>query len=295
MAIADEARPRFAELFVDTPDGTRLYVRVLGTGPDTVIIGSVAYLSADFTPLAAGRTLIFYDPRNRGGSDRVLDADRVSMSHEVADLEAVRAHFGVARPALIGWSYLGAVVALYAAEYPENVRALVQVGPVPPRPATRATTEQRGSPPDSADLRVLAELQASDLSSTDPTRYCREVVLRQMVRPMMGRPEAADRMQADPCVYWNEWPNHVFATMRRFIPWMMGVEWNYSDRAAQVTAPVLIVHGTADPNAVVEGGRDWAALLPGAELVELPGVGHAPWLEAPTEFFSAVDRFLRAH
>mgnify|MGYP006173701285 CR=1 FL=1 len=36
-------------------------------------------------------------------------------------LEAVRAHFGVARPALIGWSYLGAVVALIAAPVAEEV------------------------------------------------------------------------------------------------------------------------------------------------------------------------------
>jgi len=43
----------------------------------------------------------------------------------------------------------------------------------------------------------------------------------------------------------------------------------------------------------VEGGREWAALASNARLLELEGVGHAPFLEAPEAFFSAVDAFLR--
>jgi pimeloyl-ACP methyl ester carboxylesterase len=110
-----------------------------------------------------------------------------------------------------------------------------------------------------------------------------------MIRPMMGRPQAASRALLDPCIYWNEWPDQLFRTAG----WVIPRDWDYSERARRVRAPVLIVHGTEDPNAPVEGGRAWAELLPNARLLEIEGVGHAPWLEAPDEFFPQVDGFLR--
>jgi pimeloyl-ACP methyl ester carboxylesterase len=288
------SRVLFEETHVTTADGVRLYVRIVGSGPDTVVIGSAAYLARDLAPLAEGRTLIFYDPRGRGGSDAVLAASRLGMDFEVADLEAVRSHFGVDRVSLVGWSYLGAVVALYAAKYPEHVRAVVQIGPMAPRRATLQGLAPVSAEPDPADAAHLAELRQSGVADADPVRYCREFVLRQMLRPMMVRREAAVLSRADPCTHWNEWPAQVFATMSKFIPPVTGADWDYSAEARRVRVPVLIVHGTADPNAAVEGGRDWASLFPNAEIVELPGVGHGPWVEAPAEFFPAIDRFLRS-
>jgi pimeloyl-ACP methyl ester carboxylesterase len=287
--------PRFEETHVPTPDGVRLYVRVLGNGPDTVVIGSVAYLAQDLVPLESGRTLIFYDPRSRGGSDAVLDSTRLGMEYEVDDIEAIRAHFQIDRFSLIGWSYLGAVVALYAAKHPEHVQAVVQIGPMAPRALTFRTAQRVVSTPDSADLAFLAQLRQAGVPASDPVRYCREYVLRQMLRPMMGRRHAATMIRADPCMYWNEWPDQVFATIRRFISQVSGEDWDYSSDARLVRAPVLVIHGTADPNAPIEGGRDWVTLLPNARLLELPEIGHGPWVEAPSEFFSAVDAFLRAN
>jgi pimeloyl-ACP methyl ester carboxylesterase len=45
-------------------------------------------------------------------------------------------------------------------------------------------------------------------------------------------------------------------------------------RLAGVTAPTLVIHGTADPLVPVEGGRDTARCIPGAELWEIEGLGH---------------------
>lgn len=201
-----ETGVRFAERWVVTPDSVRLYARVLGTGPDTVLIPGGMYLSRDLDPLTEGRTLVFYDPRSRGASDAVFDTLRLGMDQEVRDMEAVRAAFGVGRVALLGWSYLGAVVARYAAEHPEHVRAVVQVGPMGPLPTTPPPGEARGSRPDSSDLRRLADMEAAGLPASDPVRYCRAWALTRMIRPMMGRPEAALRMKSDPCPHWNEWP-----------------------------------------------------------------------------------------
>src|SRR5262249_26580117 len=127
--------PRFSESYVPV-EGLRLYARIVANGPDTVIIPASMYLFRDFARLAEGRTVIFYDPRGRGASDAVLDPSRLGIAYEIADLEAVRAHFDVPRVSLVGWSYMGAVVALYAAKYPQHVERVVQIAPGAPRSET---------------------------------------------------------------------------------------------------------------------------------------------------------------
>jgi pimeloyl-ACP methyl ester carboxylesterase len=49
---------------------------------------------------------------------------------------------------------------------------------------------------------------------------------------------------------------------------------NRAPRLAAVTAPTLVIHGTADPLVPVEGGRDTAKSIPGAQLLEIEGLGH---------------------
>lgn len=281
---------RFEESYVTTPDGVRLYVRVSGSGPDTVIVPAAAWLARDLGPLVPGRTLIFFDPRGRGASDAVLDTTRLGLELEIGDIDVVREQFGVERVSLIGWSYLGAVVALYAAEHPDHVKRVVQVGPMAPTTELSRIEGVRGSPPDSTDRAIVADLARSDMATRNPVAYCREYAMRMMTRPMMGRPESAAGARADPCMYWNEWPDNLFRMIRYVLP----RAWDYTARARRVSAPVLIVHGTDDPNAAVEGGRAWAELIPTARLLEIEGVGHAPWLEAPDQFFEAVDEFLGA-
>ena len=43
---------------------------------------------------------------------------------------------------------------------------------------------------------------------------------------------------------------------------------------AQLTLPTLVIHGLEDPLVPVEGGRDTAQSIPGAQLMLLEGVGH---------------------
>ena len=49
-------------------------------------------------------------------------------------------------------------------------------------------------------------------------------------------------------------------------------------------APTVVIHGLADPLVPVEGGRDTAANIPGAELVEIEGMGH----DLPPAFYGKV-------
>jgi pimeloyl-ACP methyl ester carboxylesterase len=54
-----------------------------------------------------------------------------------------------------------------------------------------------------------------------------------------------------------------------------------ADRLPSVTAPTLVLHGTADEGIVAANGERIAALVPGARLVLFDGVGHLFWYEEP--------------
>lgn len=64
----------------------------------------------------------------------------------------------------------------------------------------------------------------------------------------------------------------------------MASSHDWSDAATRITQPTLVIHGTEDPILPIEKGRALAATIPGARLVEVPGLGHeipgplVPWL-----------------
>ena len=56
-----------------------------------------------------------------------------------------------------------------------------------------------------------------------------------------------------------------------------------------IKAPAMVVHGVDDPLVPVEGGRDTAAVIAGAELREIPGMGHDLPAALFPQFVDAVD------
>jgi pimeloyl-ACP methyl ester carboxylesterase len=65
-----------------------------------------------------------------------------------------------------------------------------------------------------------------------------------------------------------------------------------SGRLAQLAVPTLVLHGTEDVPIRIAVARSYAALLPDARLVELPGCGHTPPCERPERTADLVGAFL---
>jgi 2-hydroxy-6-oxonona-2,4-dienedioate hydrolase len=60
-----------------------------------------------------------------------------------------------------------------------------------------------------------------------------------------------------------------------------------------ITIPTLVVWGGNDELVPLSDGQDYAAKIVNAELVIVPECGHAPSIEKPEQFLSAVEQFLR--
>ena len=274
---------------LSTEDGTHLAYKVMGDGSEVLIVpGGYSSLGTDFSPLAAGRKLILYDQRGRGLSDPVTVSSRLGIDYEVRDLEAVRQHFHAERISLLGCSYLGGVVVLYALEHPEHVVRLIEVDPIPPRRELFAQAEQVLSDRlDKVAEEHLEKMRQAGVSKADPIQFCREA--DKVFNPAyFGDPSAAAKYHTH-CELVNEQAeaaNKNWNSLDRSLG-----NWDWRPRLRSVKSPVLIVYGTKDwiPESAAQ---EWVKGLSNARLLKLAGVGHISWFERSDLVFAAADSFL---
>jgi pimeloyl-ACP methyl ester carboxylesterase len=272
-------------------DGTQLYYQKLGDDPASLIIPNAVHMFDTLLPLASGRGVIFFDLRNRGRSESVADSSKLArgIHHDVEDIEAVRRHFGIERIDLIGHSYVGLTILLYALQYPEQVGRLVPIGPVQPFAHTQYPIHLTNADANLAEfLANMAQLQ-KDSFTRDPKETGR--MFWDFIRHLMvADPRNADKIQWKPYEHPNElnfmkhWSENVSPSIQALA--LTSQEW------ARVQAPVLVIHGTKDRQAPYGGGREWGLILPNARLLTVPNVAHVPWIEDPDFVFGAIETFL---
>jgi proline iminopeptidase len=276
--------------YVTTADGVRLFVQKLGSGPQTVVILNGFYLFDDYKHLAADRTLIFLDLRNRGRSDSVSDGEKLKrgIHHNVDDLEAVRQHFGIGQMDLLGHSYAGLMVIWYAMKYPAHINRVVQIGPMNPfhgkqYPAHLVCADET--------LREvfgkLGQLQ-KERGSMDRLEFCKRFwsVLRLIY---VANPADAEKINWGNCELPNELNLMKYWT-EILLPSIQNLNLA-AEEIAKVKTPVLTIHGKKDRSSPYGGGREWALLLANARLVTVENAGHAPWIESPKLVFGAIKTF----
>jgi pimeloyl-ACP methyl ester carboxylesterase len=284
-----------SEGHVTTEDGARLYYQIVGSGPETLVIPNAAYTFVDFQRLAAGRTAIFYDLRNRGRSDRIDDGSKLSRGilHDVDDLEAVRRHFALDHTAVLGHSYVAMTVALYAMRHPERVSRVVQLGAPPPDHGKQYPAHLTGADETLASVVTrLAKLQEESRSAgTDPDDFPKKwwslLRLLYVVDPAdadkitwsLGD-QSAERFASS----MKQWSENLLPSMHSLAL--------TADDFAGMQAPVLLVHGTRDRQCPYGGARDWAMQWPEARLVTVENAAHLPWIESPDLVYGAAATFL---
>ena len=75
-------------------------------------------------------------------------------------------------------------------------------------------------------------------------------------------------------------------------------EWDQRQRRAdlaKIDVPTLVIVGEKEARSTVDGSREWASWIPGAEFVVLPGAHHAAAREAAPAWNAAVQSFLDRH
>jgi proline iminopeptidase len=281
---ASSSRPA-QERFVRSGD-VELFVRSVGGGPGASTLVALhggpgyshGYLEA-LEALASPRIrVVTFDQRGCGRSKTPAKAE-LAMADQVADVDAVRVALDERQVVVLGHSWGGFLAQSYAIEHPDRVRALVLVDPMPNRwgdlePVIRRIRARRGElvaaglvpgvapPPQGDDCRgeMNAELP---VDFADP------------------RHPAARSLPTTSC---SERTQHTtFDALGRF---------DLGPRLAALAMPVLLVHGEADPIAVLAPALKRQLAAARVQEALLPSCGHYPFLECPGAFFPRVRAFL---
>ncbi|NQU86196.1 MAG: alpha/beta hydrolase, partial [Mariniphaga sp.] len=276
--------------FIDTGDDTRLHYRITGTGADTIVVADIGWGYPYIEEFGDSLTWIVYDVRDRGYSDNTDNMDLISMEHEIADMEKVRQYFKINKMNVLGWSYLGGMVALYAAKYPDHVNSIIQVGPIPFKIGEHWNNfiQDRISRADSALDNRVKQLQEQGIDKSDPQIYCKEF-WKAGIAQIIADQKNLDRLTDNvPCDCENEWPQNL--SIGQIIA-KLG-QWDWTEQIKTIQAKSLIIHGMAD-NIPLGSSEDWARLVPGSRIYKMNHSGHMPMAEEPDIFFDAVKKFIK--
>jgi pimeloyl-ACP methyl ester carboxylesterase len=211
----------------------------------------------------AGRFVIRYDHRDTGrsityepGQPGYTGADLVSDAIGVLDA------YRIAAADLVGVSAGGAFAQLIALESPNRVRSLVLISTSP------ATAVDAGLPPPTDEFGRYIAAATVDWSDADSVveyvvGYC---------RMLAGDRRAFDEAQVRDLVRRDVTRARDFAARRNHD--LIAPADSPAAQIASITAPTLVIHGTADPMFPVEHGEALAQEIPTAKLLRLEGAGH---------------------
>jgi pimeloyl-ACP methyl ester carboxylesterase len=223
-----------------------------------------------------GRVTMF-NQRGVGLSDPVVEPP--SMDERVADLLAVLDATGSDRAVVISMSETGPVAIRFAATRPERVEALVLYGTFARRrtiPVGAGGVVGRGRT-DTEEADVESLVQALEpvwgtgaVGASSAPSLAGDEVHRKWLAGL-------ERSSASPRTY----VQLVHAALRADVV----------DSLGEVRAPTLVVHRTEDPLNPIDDGREIAAGIPGARLVELEGADHAIYIDGD-QILDALEEFL---
>jgi 3-oxoadipate enol-lactonase len=239
-----------------------------GDGPVVVfshgLLMNHTMFAAQVEALRDGYRVVTWDQRGHGEAEH---EGTWSYWDSAEDLLALLDHLGVQRAVLAGMSQGGFLSMRAALLSPERVRALVLID-------TQAGAEDPAVVP---LYEGMAASWAADGPSPDILDYTVVAILGS------GADEQAWRE------HWRSLPRH--RSLQIMHP--LATRDDLTDRIAEITCPVLVIHGDADASIAVEKGQALVDGMPGAEaLVLVPGAGHSANLTHPESVNPALRAFL---
>jgi pimeloyl-ACP methyl ester carboxylesterase len=261
---------------VTTRSGLELWTETFGRATDPamlLVMGATAqgivWPDALCRSLAdSGYRVVRYDHRDTGQSSSV---DFAAAPYDVSDLAADAADVIVSLDLgpthVVGLSVGGMVAQLVALTAPALVRSLVLLSSSPDANGDVHRAPSSGLPaPHQPMLDHVAWI------SRNPSASALDVAVRGW-KVLVGPGAPFDE------VYWHDVVTRSHARAR--CPQSAGNHLvaldrtpSLLDRLGSLRVPTLVVHGTNDHVLPIEHGRALAGAIPGARLVEVPGLGH---------------------
>jgi len=228
--------------------------QVMGDGPVDIIMvpGFISHIefrhelpgyTAALRRLSSFARVVAFDKRGQGLSDRVSDAP--SLEQRMDDVRAIMDAIGSQRATLFGHSEGCAMSALFAATYPERVSRLILFGGY--------VTRRDVNSAELVEQRVKFWGTGAMLKRVAPSLAADPAAVAQFAK--------FERLSASP------------GAVKAFT--MLNSQIDVSLILPAVRVPTLVLHNQGDVQVPVEHGRELAACIPDAKLIEYPGGDHS--------------------
>lgn len=244
---------------------------VTGSGPALFLIHGIGARRATFAGLVEALkdrfTCISYDLRGHGESP--VPDDRFGLDDLVDDLEALRARLGIEQAHFAGHSLGGMIGPAYAIRHPERVLSLGLW-------STAAFRTEDDSAKVKAVVAAMREKGIGNVLDTLTARWFTDGFAAMNPDVIARRKQQVLDTPAE--VFLNVFDIYAETEMS---PWLH-----------QIVAPAQVLTGEHDGGCNPRLNRQIAEAMPDAELVILPGLKHAIFIEATDTVAPEVRRFL---
>lgn len=288
-AAAEAAHPPAGEIV--TVDGVPVHYKIMGEGPDLVLIHGASGNLNEFTmgfaqTLSERYRVIMFDRPGLGWTGRLPGKLGAWNSREETPQDQVRLlagagdQLGVENPIIMGHSFGGIVAIAWGLERPEDTAALVLVAAVAePWPGDLGPTYTVGGTALGGALLIPMV-----------TAFMPEAYVEQSIGSVFAPQDAPDGYAKHLGVGLTLRRESIRANSQQvnaLRPHVVDMQKHYHT----LTMPIELVHGTADTTVPADiHAKVFVNDVPNANLTLLPGQGHMPQQTAQDDIFAAIDR-----
>jgi pimeloyl-ACP methyl ester carboxylesterase len=209
------------------------------------------------------------------GQGRSAASGGYQIEQHTADVLALIRELGIAPVHLVGLSMGGFVGLRIAAREPGLVRSLMLLN-------SSAAAHARS--------KIAKHLMLSAVGrvvGVSPPR-----LIARIETEMYGEAFRTDPARAAERDTWRKrWAESDRAALTKTLQGIM-FRPDIRNELSDITAPTLIIAGGADASLPPQQSREMHHLIPGSQLVELPGIGHSSPVEDPGHVTQAMEQFL---
>ncbi|WP_372964679.1 alpha/beta fold hydrolase [Marinobacter sp.] len=214
------------------------------------------------------------DLPGHGDSSKPLDLG-YQLEEQVRHLAGILAALNINEMHMLGNSMGGAITALYAATYPEQIKTAVLFDPA-------GIVEHKNK------LLELVVAGDNPLIPTKPGDFERLMEFAMEQRPFIPWPMLS--VMEEQAIANQEINKVIFTDIQE-----AGFESDFRNAITQIEGPVLIVWGKEDRILDYRNAILFQEAISGSQLKLLEGIGHAPMIEAPEESARLFLEFARPY
>ncbi len=275
-----------------------LAYQVFGDGPIDLVFmpGMISHVElfwtlpdyrSFFEQLGTFCRVAIFDKAGLGLSDPIPKVR--TLDDRAAEIESVMDAVGFDEAVVFGMSEGGPASAVFAAKRPERTKALILYGSYPWIPVGPDDVDQD---PDQLRARFMHEMRDEKYMPTVSQIAALQAMTRAAftswgtgatVKSML--PSARSGRQLGMFERMCASPGMVRAAITSVL------RLDVRPLLSSITAPTLVIHARNDPMPV-QFGHYLADHIPRANILEVEGRDHAPWITEPDKILSAVEEFL---